>query len=427
MTSVRSRRRSFLQYVADNNPFYLLSAASMLLACLLLSNTTTWSPIAARKLVMLIVTLNVYELLLVGLGLYLIARRNHLRDGVMLLILEAVFLADVGFLNSELYTESLRTGLVVNAVLLVVGLMKLAAIFRTLGVPLVSPVFALTTATLVTLLGHAALFRWMSTAHAGRLPDGVMYAAWWALAGLLAAYALMTRWTPRHAFGGTRAGVRERGLGHVFMGLMLASLAAHFGTSHWIYSCPFQAPDVSPVLLGLAVLTASVGASIWANHRDLKVLSALLPIAAVLTAQAPSPRLATAMQSVGIATAQLTAVVAYLVLVYAFALRRFFRFAGFGVAAAALYVFGPTWATVQQWAQTVGDLIARGGRWLAAALDRVTPRTQGAWGTIALAGAFVMLAIGAAINLLRPKHDDHPDADLPPVPPAPMADVPAEG
>ena len=415
MARVPSRSRSFLQYVADNNPFYLLSAASMLLACLLLSNTTTWSPIAARKLVMLIVTLNVYELLLVGLGLYLITRRNHLRDGVMLLVLEAVFLADVGFLNSELYTESLQAGLVVNGVLLAVGLLKLVAIFRTLGLPLVSAAFALTTTTLVTLLGHAALFRWISAGHSGRLPDGVMYAAWWGLAGLHAAYALITRWAPQHAFGGTRAGVRERGLGHVFVSLMLVSLAAHFGTSHWIYSCPFQAPDVSPVLIGLAVLTASVGGSLFANHRDLKVLSALLPIAAVLTAQAPSPRLTAAMQSVGITTVQLTLVAAYLALVYAFALRRFVRFAAIGVAAAAVYVFGPTWATVQQWASVAGDAITRAGQWLAAATDRVTPRSQGAWGTIALAAAFVMLAIGAAINLLRPK-PDAPDTDVPLVP-----------
>ena len=111
MAAVASRRRrSFLQYLSDNNPFYLLSAASMLLACLLLSNTTTWSPIAARKLVMLIVTLNLYELLIVALGLFLIVKRDHARDGLKLLCVEAVFLADVRFLNSELYTESLRLG-----------------------------------------------------------------------------------------------------------------------------------------------------------------------------------------------------------------------------------------------------------------------------------------------------------------------------
>ena len=61
------RSRSFVQFLADNNPFYLLSAASMLLACLLLSNTTTWSPIAFSRLAGLIATLGVYELLLVGL------------------------------------------------------------------------------------------------------------------------------------------------------------------------------------------------------------------------------------------------------------------------------------------------------------------------------------------------------------------------
>ena len=111
-------RRSLRRFIADHNPFYLLSAVLMLLGCLLLSNTMTWSPIALRKLLILIATLNVYELLLVGLGLYLIVKRTIASDGLMLLALEALFIVDVGFLNSELYQESLPVGLAVNLGLL---------------------------------------------------------------------------------------------------------------------------------------------------------------------------------------------------------------------------------------------------------------------------------------------------------------------
>src|SRR4051794_12220898 len=95
-------RRGLLHLIAEHNPFYLISASCMLFGCLLLTNSLSWDPIAVRRLLILIVTLNVYEFALVAIGLYLIARRGLKRDGWMLLVLEAFFLVDVTFLNAEI-------------------------------------------------------------------------------------------------------------------------------------------------------------------------------------------------------------------------------------------------------------------------------------------------------------------------------------
>jgi hypothetical protein len=388
------RRRSFLQYLIDANPFYLASAACMLLACLLLSNTTTWSPIAANKLVMLIVTLNAYELLIVGLGLFLIAWRNDARDGLRLVCIEAVFITDVGFLGSELYTENLQLGLAVNSVLLVLGLAKLTAMFKALKMSLRSPVFGLNCLLLFVMLAHPALFRWIGGAHQGRLPDEVMYLAWWAFGALLAAYSIVYRMTRPSRFRGTRADSRRCPVGHILLTLMTVSLAAHFGTAHWIYSSTFQAADVAPVLLALAVVLANVRGNGFVRRADARVLSGVLPLAAIFVSLQPSNRLETVLAHWHLSPLMLAGVAAYLTWLGCFLPRYFGRGAVVGIGGAMLYAFGPTWASIQRFLSALYDAIIT-------LADRLMPHTQGAWGTVALAAAFILLGIGAAVSLMR--------------------------
>src|SRR4051794_10934720 len=57
-------RQSFWRYVIDRNPFYLLSAVCMLFGCIALTNSSSWVSIRPQRLLILIATLNFYELLL---------------------------------------------------------------------------------------------------------------------------------------------------------------------------------------------------------------------------------------------------------------------------------------------------------------------------------------------------------------------------
>src|SRR5215469_15809895 len=88
-------RRSLFHSFIDSNPFYLLSACCMLAGCLALTNSLSWLSIPLPKLLILLLTLNVYEGALIGLAAYLVLVRGLRRDGMMLVILEAFFLIDI--------------------------------------------------------------------------------------------------------------------------------------------------------------------------------------------------------------------------------------------------------------------------------------------------------------------------------------------
>ena len=107
-----------VRLITEHNPFYLLSAACMLASCLALTNSLSWSPIAMRRLLTLLVTLNVYEAALLGIALFLVTKRGLRRDGHMLLLLQAFFVADFTFLNAEIATSSpdAGTGILINAI-----------------------------------------------------------------------------------------------------------------------------------------------------------------------------------------------------------------------------------------------------------------------------------------------------------------------
>src|SRR2546423_1292285 len=142
-------------WFVDNTPCYLLSAACMLGGCLALTNSLSWNPIRLQRLLMLMMALNLYEFLLVALGLYLIVVRRLRRDGTILLVLEAFFLVDVTFLDMEIYASDVRVGAIVNAIVMVLAIVKLAAIFRCFGVPLTSGAFLLVTTEMAALLALA--------------------------------------------------------------------------------------------------------------------------------------------------------------------------------------------------------------------------------------------------------------------------------
>src|SRR5688500_1545602 len=103
-------RHPLVKLLVDYNPFYFLSACCMLLGIFVLNDSLDWSPLPQQNLLVLIAALNVYELALLGLGLFLL-QRGLTRDALFLLLLEAFFLADAGFLNMEVFTTDPLTGL----------------------------------------------------------------------------------------------------------------------------------------------------------------------------------------------------------------------------------------------------------------------------------------------------------------------------
>ena len=74
-------RRSLLRFIVDRNPFFLISALCMFAGVRVILSALNAAPGDLPPLLWSIVALNLYEALVIALGLYLIVRRKQHRDG----------------------------------------------------------------------------------------------------------------------------------------------------------------------------------------------------------------------------------------------------------------------------------------------------------------------------------------------------------
>jgi hypothetical protein len=397
-----ARRRSLLRILADHNPFYLLSAACMLASLLALTNSLSWTSITRSRLITLIVTLNAYEFALLGIALFLIVRRGLRRDGRMLLILQAFFLADFGFLGAEIATADLRTGVAINAVLLALAALKIGVVLRTLKVSFTPLQFAFVVLQLAVLLGMPGVLRWLDGSRA-ILNARQFYVVWWVVGMLPAVYELLSRLdsgrivrlTPNSQTAPTTA----------YLVLPFNSLLAHLGVLHWVYRVDFVGADAAPLLLGLTLVLNRFSPTTLLPRKDLTFLRLALPAAAVMVSwndpfaftfrvmhMSPSDATPTHLAVAG----------AFLVYVYCF-LQDYWRIAlASGLAAVLLYLFGPTPQQVARTTQTGWD-------WTTSTADRFSPKTPSDWGAIGVVASFALLALGLLVSLR--KQPDEPGGD----------------
>src|SRR5438094_1596640 len=183
VTQTLPPRSAVLRIFVDHNPFYVLSAMCMLFGVFALNNSFTWSPIPAHNLLTVLVMINVYEALLIALAVILL-KRNVRRDATLLMMIEAFFLADVGFLNIEVFGLNLWLGLFVNAIVLAAAVAKVAILFRAARVDLFDGRFAFVLAQLGILFAVPGFIAIIGKRHNTFVHPLVTYAGWW-IAGLL--------------------------------------------------------------------------------------------------------------------------------------------------------------------------------------------------------------------------------------------------
>jgi hypothetical protein len=396
-------RSAPVRFLFRTNPFYLLSVMCMLGGCLALTNSLSWTSIPLPRLLALVITLNFYEALLLALGLYLLRRRGVVRDGLMLLLLEALFLVDAAFLNVEVFSIDLHVGLIVNAIVFVLAVVKLLAVFRVMGLAR-DATFGFVLAQLAVLFAVPGLFASVTRGDGGSLPAGLAYGAWWALGLVAAMPAFFLRGRRLNQLLGEPAEPGERVaavLRRSFTWLPFVSLVAHLALMHWIYNAHLHAAYVAPVLLGAAVTLSSAAPSRRMKGVDLAALQFILPALAVsLSFDAPdSLRLAPPGNDSRVALTPVTATlaVAYVVYVCTFLPRYALRLLA-GAAAAVAFALAPSPAKVaasaQQWSQWSVDAARRFVSW-------VMPRTSTGWGLTAVGAAFAFLGLGAAVSLKK--------------------------
>jgi hypothetical protein len=390
-------RPTLFRLVAEHNPFYLMSAACMLASCLALTNTVTWNPIATRRLLTLIVTLNLYEAALLAIALFLVSGRRNPRDGRMLLLLQAFFLADFTFLNAEIATSSgdFGIGLIVNGVLFVLAAIKIGLVLHVLRPTFTLIQYGFVLLQLAILFAMPSVFRWVNL-HRHEIGPRDFYALWWIVALLPAVYELLSRIDGRRAVPLSVAGRAQAAPTTTYLALPYLSLLTHFGILHYVYNIGFYAAHAAPVLLGLTLVLNRLNPTTLVPRRDLLILRFLLPMAAVLVSlgrlfEFP---LHDTYPFITLTPLNLALDGAFLTYVWCFLRPNARLFLGTWAVAKSLYIFGPTQRQMARWFDSSWE-------WATTSTERMMPKTVADWGLLGLVGSFAFLALGFGVSLSR--------------------------
>jgi len=381
-------RRSLWRLIHDRNPFFLLSAVSMFVGFRIVLAAVNAMPGDLKHLLLLIITLNIYEGLLIALGLFLIVRRGSLRDGWILLTIEAIFLVDLTNLNAEFFSADPRFGSIVSGICFLLAMLKIFIIVRTLGLRLSAGTVLYIAAQLAFLLGLPGIFKLMT--HQARVTPMQTYGVWWMAALLIVAGTFMVR---------RRTGNNNSPMALVpwwlYILVPLVSLIVHLAGENRVYWVHFNSANVAPILLAFVV---AMNRPQWARFNPIVLGGSLALVAiALLMSLVPAENAGDLSgHLLGIAAAPLRLSLFGSVLVLAW-----------------LALAHHSWLALQ--ASTLCAMLgclgidipdmttnaSRGGKWTTDLFQRCIPETPLQWGYTAIGAAFLLLGVGAAISLKR--------------------------
>jgi hypothetical protein len=369
-------------FIIDHNPCYLLSGACMLIGCRLLNSALHTPAGDVNKLLLLLGVINLYELLLIALGLVLIRRVAFKRDGRILLFLEALFLIDITFTGGVISTIEFRSGLLINTALLILAALKAFFILHRLDLPRAGRMSLFITLQIALLLAVPLFYKWIAMPRNGTIPPLAVFATWW-LAGLLPMIGLLLYRLPAAPRLLYPIGT-ERAMGIFFVMLPFASLLMHLYSAAWVYDIVFSSAFASPVLLGLALVM-----SLLEGPRLQRYLISRLQFCAVVGAIWLSinfPRALTFELSPGgliVSPLRLVLVGAGMICMYFLWRNDRLIFLWTALICVAAALLGPDVQSIYL------------------NLVRQAPRTTLQWGLTSIATSFMLLAVGGILTMKK--------------------------
>lgn len=406
----RAARRSWLLLIIDHNPFYLLSGACMLVGCYLLNLSLYDKAGNVRNLILLLGMVNVYELLLVILGLVLIRRARFVNDGRILLGLEALFLVDVTFTNGVISTVNANWGLLVGAAILLLAAIKLKVILSALKLPHSTRMGCFILLQLAAILGGPAIFKQIAMLHRGFLSASTVYAGYLVAGVILAVGAGL--W--RHPSGPIDPG-RQYTLGRIFVAFPFISVLVHLYGAAWVYSVPFAWADLGPILLGLCLVIGASGSWLMDARLVLRIQMALLALAVWTSVTFPSSLLIALGHGFTLSPLRICLLCAGAIFLVRLWRQNRFACIFLGAISVLGVILGPTTAAI--WSNLVWTCTA-----LAAWIHHTTPRTTFQWGIAAVSMAFFTLALGGVFTWWKEVRSSRMPVP-PPLPAGPIAEA----
>jgi len=360
----------------------------MFLGCYLVNSALDVRTGDVNKLVALVGAINAYEIALLCIGILLLRRRQWSRDGVLLLLIQMLFLADGPFILPETAMASAIWASAFNIGLLILAVIKCTVAMRALRMPLRPRTLGFLILQLVLIYAALPLF-FAHVASDGMIGAAPMYLAWWIVGCLPMLYELLTKLDPLPADAGTGLVVRRS---YVIVPWLI--LIAHLGFFQYAYRSPFSGADLVPIFLGLAMATLRVRPTSFMTLSDLRVLRVILPAVAFILAYINSDMdLHLGYGSASIVS-PLVISTAAVFLVYAYFLSTSIFFYTLAVMSAMefFHLIGPSPTTLWNSAAAATDNSYR----LATA---IFPSTPTGWGILAILTAFILLALGGFITL----------------------------
>ncbi len=394
---------SLYRRIAKNNPFYLISAFCMLAGCYLLTEALDPSPERLDKMLVVLGILNIYEFLLIGLGIYLVYGKGLERDGRLLLFLAVLFLVDGTNLNTQCVAAYPVLGGMLSVVTLLFGVTKVGIIVYFLRLRLTHASKVFVGAQLAVLFITPGVFSWMLSynyASDGKVPVTAMHVAWW-IAGILVA-VFPSRPLLRDDIGGKTT---RQGVGLVLKALMigpLVSIIVHLVVYCGVFDRQFYLCHLSPVLLGLAVYDLRMNGSRERRWGGQLRPAGLIAVSILLSGFFPATMthgLPFWEDDPVISPFRVTLLVAAIAYFAGFWYLRRPLYAEAGAASGIVMCAGHSFSET---ARTVCN-IARKGR---SFISKVVPDTTMEWGVLAVGAAFMFLIVGGVVSFRRRRRGD---------------------
>ncbi len=247
------------RWVIDRNPMFLISGVLILAGCFMVSRhihaidpDAVAEGLVVKMLIGLLLVLNLYELLVIALGLLLAKTRTLVRDARHLLGLALLLLADAAFVYTETAMLDLHAGIAVVSIAALLAWFKAWLIARSLRLD-ASPA-----AVVVTMVALAAMYA-LPVATRAMADEGYLLPAhamliWGGLGVVLALYALPLRWVRLGvAYSADHRQLQRLAAGGLIV-LPLISLIGHAAAALWVHESAFEPAMLAPLLLGLAAV-----------------------------------------------------------------------------------------------------------------------------------------------------------------------------
>jgi len=373
-------RNNWLRFIIDHNPCYLLSGAFMLLGCWLLNFALYTRAGDIQKLLLLLLVINLYEFLLIALGLVLIKHLAFRRDGRILLALEALFLVDVTFINGIISTIDFRIGLFINLVLLVLAAIKVRLILTRLRLPNSGRIATFILVQIAILFMVPTAYKWIATPRHGHIPTLAVYSTWW-LTFLIPLIGLILHRLPTRRLDS--AG-REHSLAALFILISFASLLVHLYSAGWVYSIDFSPAFLSPLLLGLALAAILLEGPRLQRYLIARVQFCLIALSIYLSTT-PVPFL-----HLSLSPLRLTLIASALLFLYFILLHDNLTFLWTAALCLCAALLGPSTGIMWQ------NLVR-----VSTSSRRLIPRTTLQWGIASVGASFALLLIGALLSFKK--------------------------